>query len=201
MDYQKSSDIKGKIREILSRRKKNVLLGKNLVSAAVLVPLFRKNDSYHILFTRRTETVEHHKGQISFPGGIREEQDRDLKMTVLREVFEEIGLKKENIELVGEIDDMETLTGFQVTPFIGFIPYPFDFRLSRDEIEELIEVPFSFFTDRHNCREEVWMHEGIERNVYVFQYNHHRIWGATARIMKHFVDLLLEGESSLCFLQ
>jgi len=200
MDCQKKSDIKEKIREVLSKRKRNVLHGEDLISAAVLVPFFRKNGSYHILFTRRTEMVEHHKGQISFPGGMREEQDRDLKMTVLREVFEEIGLEKENVDLVGEIDDMETLTGFQVTPFIGFIPHPFDFRLSRDEIEELIEVPFSFFADRCNCKEEKWMHEGIRRNVYVFQYNRHRIWGATARIMKHFVDLL-EGESLLCFLQ
>lgn len=182
-------DLKNKTREILSKRKRDIILREGLVPAAVLIPLFEKNGRHHVLFTKRTETVEHHKGQISFPGGMKDDQDRDIEQTVLREIFEEIGLREKDVDIVGELDDMETVTKFKVTPFVGFIPYPFEFAVCKDEIEELIEVPFSFFLDEKNCKEEEWFHDNMLRNIYVYQYNHHRIWGATARILKKFIDL------------
>ena len=188
-EYDSMDDLKNKAREVLSGRIRGMILREDLVPAAVLIPLFKKNGQHHVLFTKRTETVEHHKGQISFPGGMKEEQDRDLEQTVLREVFEEIGLLGKDVDIVGELDDMETVTKFKVTPFVGFIPYPCEFAVCKEEIEELIEVPFSFFLDKSNCKEEEWFHDGMIRNIYVYQYDHYRIWGATARILKRFIDL------------
>ncbi|HUU49416.1 MAG TPA: CoA pyrophosphatase [Nitrospinota bacterium] len=182
--------MKEKIKKIFSSRIKKEISRDDLVSAAVLIPLFEKNGEYYILFTKRTESVEHHKGQISFPGGIREQTDRNLKNTVTREVFEEIGLLEKDINIVGELDDIETVTRFKVTPFVGFISYPCKFKINKDEIKELVEVPFSFFLQKENFKEEEWIYEGKKRKVYVYQYNHYRIWGATARIIKSFLDLL-----------
>lgn len=182
-------DIREKIERIFSRRRRGIILRDDLTPAAVLIPLFKKDGEDFLLFTRRTETVEHHKGQISFPGGIKEKKDKDLKTTAIREVFEEIGLLERDIDIVGELDDVETVTNFKVTPFVGFISYPYDFKVNEDEIEELIEAPFSFFLDRKNLREEEWLHQGEKRRVYVYQYNEHRIWGVTARILRNFIDL------------
>lgn len=182
--------MKEKIKEIFSSRIKKEISRDDLVPAAVLIPLLKKNREYFILFTKRTEFVEHHKGQISFPGGIKEQTDKNLKTTVLREAFEEIGLLEKDINIVGELDDIETVTRFKVAPFVGFISYPYKFKINKNEIEELIEIPFSFFLKKENFKKEEWIHEGKRRKVYVYQYNYYRIWGATARILKNFLDLL-----------
>ncbi len=187
-----------KISRILAQREKQTIILSDapLTPAAVLLPIYEKEGEYYILFTKRTQKVEHHKGQISFPGGARHEHDRDLKDTALRETFEEIGVRPEDVTILGELDNMSTLTSnFLITPFVGIIPYPYEFIINEDEIEELVEVPLSALADERNYREEVYIIEGAPNMGRVFEYNGRVIWGATARILKQFLDLVF-GEGS-----
>jgi 8-oxo-dGTP pyrophosphatase MutT (NUDIX family) len=116
--------------------------------ASVLLPLFIKDGHYRLLLMRRTNTVEHHKGEVSFPGGVVDEKDDNLESTAKRETFEEIGVKDEDIEILGQLDDMTTITSqFIVHPFVGIVPFPYEFNLSRGEVDHLIEVPLQFFFD------------------------------------------------------
>jgi len=122
------------VRRILAERQRATVDDEALIRAAVLVPLVRKDGEWHVLVTKRTQKVEHHKGQISFPGGAWEPGDADLKDTALRETYEEIGLSPESVQLLGVLDDCPTITGFAVTPFVGVIPPSFDYRLNAGEV-------------------------------------------------------------------
>jgi 8-oxo-dGTP pyrophosphatase MutT (NUDIX family) len=178
------------LRNTLIQRERKVIRDLPFTHAAVLVPLYEKGGSCHILFTKRTQQVKHHKGQISFPGGMFDDEDHDLEKTALREAHEEIGLKKEDARVIGVLDDIVTTTEFIVTPFVGLIPYPYPFRLSEIEIEELIEVPLAALLDR-NCFSERLIDEGDgKRVVYNYQYGRHAIWGATALMLKQLLELL-----------
>jgi len=183
-------DLIDQIGKMLSSRERKVIHHPSLARAAVLVPLFNKNGNCHLLFTKRTDLVKYHKGEISFPGGMVDEEDVSLEKTALREAFEEIGLKEADVQLIGGLDDIVTTTQFIVTPFVGLFPYPYPFETSSVEIAELIEVPLSFLLSGENCAEKEinWM--GRKDLVYAYQYGKHTIWGATARILKQFLDLV-----------
>ena len=178
------------MRDILNTRERQEINCPAYVRAAVIVPLFNKEGSCHILFTKRTEEVKHHKGQISFPGGAFDEEDGDLRETALRETFEEIGLEKKHVRIIGTLDDIVTITKFVVTPFVGYFDYPYPFRLSQREIDELIEVPLSFLFDPECFSEREPMDDESREVVYTYQYGKHAIWGATARILKQFLALI-----------
>ena len=196
--FENSKAFKKKIRRILSQRERQTIVPTDapLAPAAVLVPLYEREGEYWVLFTKRTQKVEHHKGQISFPGGARDEGDRELVDTALRETFEEIGVRPEDVEILGELDRMGTFTSnFLITPFVGIIPYPHEFTIARDEIEELVEVPMSALLDEKNYREEHQVYEGRTYVASFFEYKGKVIWGATARILKQFLDLAF-GEDS-----
>ena len=186
----------GEIRELLSRRKRKVIDHLTFPRAAVLVPLFQKEGRCHILFTKRTDQVRHHKGEISFPGGMFDEGDGDLRRTALREAFEEIGLKEDTVNILGALDDIVTITEFIVTPFVGVFPYPYPFELSPVEIAELIEVPFASLLDPDRFGEKEIIQIGQKRTVQAYQYQHHNIWGATARILRQFLDLITSTSST-----
>lgn len=178
------------IREILSSRKRRVIEQPPFSHAAVLVPLFRKGEDCHLLFTKRSHQVKYHKGEISFPGGVVDEEDSELERTALREAFEEIGLKAEDVQIIGVLDDIVTITEFIVTPIVGLFPYPYPFKVSEVEIAELIEVPLASLLDE-NCFSEREIIRGAQKElVYAYQYERHIIWGATARILKQFLDLI-----------
>ena len=177
------------LRAVLSDRERKAIEDSPFAHAAVLVPLFKKQEECHLLFTKRSEQVKYHKGQISFPGGVFEEKDGELVRTALRESFEEIGLKESDVQIIGVLDDIVTTTGFIVTPFVGLIPYPYPFRPSAREIAELIEVPL-----RHLLRKEVFSERRIvdgalDRVVYSYQFGQHDIWGATALILNQLLGL------------
>lgn len=183
------NELKQKIRSALTGRTKSAVSETEFTPAAVLIPIFEKDREPYLLLTLRTEMVASHKGQISFPGGTREEGDRDLLTTALRETHEEVGIKPQDIEVLGELDDLLAVTNFVVTPFVGVFPYPYNFRVSSEEIAELIEIPLSFFVDPDNRRTEEWLHRGRYHTVYFYDYGKHTVWGVTARILKGFVDL------------
>jgi len=157
--------------------------------AAVLMPIFRVNGEYRMLLTRRTDDVETHKGQISFPGGMREGTEA-LLQTALRETFEEVGIEEEKILPLGRFHDYISITRFRVTPFIGMIRTPFETKRQENEVAEILHVPFSIFLNPENLRVETDKHPGRERNVYFYSYGHDEIWGLTARIIKDFFDQL-----------
>ena len=162
--------------------------------AAVLIPLFIDNDEYKILFTKRTNRVDEHKGQISFPGGSVDEGDASYMETALREAFEEVGLLREDVRILGRADDSLTVaSNFIIHPFVGFIPYPYPFEINSHEVKRLIEVPFKAFIE-HNAaiREDVYEFDGVLYEGPVYEYQGDIIWGASARIMENLLDILGE---------
>lgn len=185
--------MKSRIKELLSNRQRRVFSDPNFNHAAVFLLLFEKDDEYYVLFTKRTEYVQYHKGQISFPGGAFDEEDGTLLNTAFRETFEEIGMPRENIEVLGELDDIVTFTSrYIVTPFVGFLKHApaGSYKINKYELEEVIEVPLSVLLDERNFREELHEYFGQTVTVYFYDYNGHVIWGATAMMLKQFLDLL-----------
>ncbi len=160
--------------------------------AAVVIPFLDINSKAHILFTKRTETVEHHKGQVSFPGGAWEEQDASLQETALRETFEEVGIPQQMLNVIGQLDDFPTISNFLVTPFVAKMPYPYPTKISTDEVAEILEVPLELFlTDKHFRLEE----RDIGSKKYPIYYYHFGpsvIWGVTGYIINRFIELVFE---------
>lgn len=179
-----------RLRIILSSRERRRIEHPPFSHAAVLVPLFQKDGECHLLFTKRSHQVKYHKGEISFPGGVVDEEDRELVHTALREAYEEIGLQEKDVQIIGMLDDIVTVTEFIVTPIVGFFPYPYPFRVSQIEIAELIEVPLPFLLQKDSFSEREIFRMGRREWVYAYQYGDHIIWGATARILKQFLDLI-----------
>jgi 8-oxo-dGTP pyrophosphatase MutT (NUDIX family) len=183
-------DIIEQMRTTLSSRQRRVIEHPPFSHAAVLVPLFQKDRDCHLLFTKRSEEVKYHKGEISFPGGVVDEGDSELIHTALREAREEIGLKESDVQIIGVLDDIVTITEFIITPIVGLFPYPYPFKISEVEIAELIEVPLSFLLKGDSFSEREIFRGGRKEIVYAYQYGKHIIWGATGRILKQFLDLI-----------
>lgn len=151
--------------------------------AAVLVALVERDEGPAVLLTRRTEHLEHHPGQISFPGGHIEQGDFDEEAAALRETFEEIGIAPERIHVLGRLNDYVTRTGFHVVPVVGVITPPFVIKPDPHEVEEVFEVPLAFFLDPANHHTHQRLYEGVERNFYAMPFGDYYIWGATAGML------------------
>ena len=185
--------VEQRLREALSRRQKQRITDAKLVPSAVLVPIYRRQGQYYILFTQRTERVKEHKGQISFPGGARQEGDRTLLDTALRECTEEIGLAPGEVEVLGELDDTVTaVSNYIVTPFVGVIPWPYEFKVDGWETGEIIEVPISALMAKDCLRQETEIIGGQQVTSYFYHYGGKVIWGATARILHQFLDIFAQ---------
>ena len=182
--------MKRKLQQLLSERKKRSIVEPSHISAAVLMPIYYKDGQYHILFTKRTDTVKTHKGHVCFPGGAYEEGDATLADTALREADEEVGLRPEDAEIIGELDDIASLTtNYVISPFVAFIPWPYEFTLNEAEAERIIEVPIPVLLDRNNLHEGTEFMEGASVTSYFYHYRGDIIWGATARILTQFLDI------------
>jgi 8-oxo-dGTP pyrophosphatase MutT (NUDIX family) len=178
------------LKQLLEAREKKINDREDLRPAAVLIPLFEKKGRTHILLTKRTDQVEHHKHQICFPGGSFNSEDLDCMTTALRETQEEIGLAMDEIEILGELDHIVTVSHFRVCPYIGVIPYPYPFRLSTREVAKLIELPLDFIRQEAELREgPFYFHGQMYLNLHV-DYQGDIIWGATARILKNLLNVL-----------
>lgn len=179
-----------RLRRLLEQRQKVRITDPSRTRAAVLVPIFRKDGQYYLLFIKRTNLVRVHKGQISFPGGAYEERDGSLLNAALRESAEEIGLAAEDIQVLGELDDQESITtNYVITPFLALIPHPYHFRLDGHEVQELLEVPISALLGKDNQHTEILPDNRV---AYSYHYGGEVIWGATARILKPLLDMLGE---------
>lgn len=162
--------------------------------AAVLVPLVCREGVWHILFTRRADGLPTHKGQVSFPGGAIEDQDISPVDTALRESYEEIGIKPEDVEVLGLLRDFPTITGYIITPVVGALPWPYPLKVETEEVERVFLVPLAWLADSEN-QEEVevtFMTTWNEKVIYFAPFDGEKIWGATARIT---IDLLRIVES------
>jgi 8-oxo-dGTP pyrophosphatase MutT (NUDIX family) len=182
------------IQDRLGARNRTVITEPDLRRAAVLIPLYRGPGGVHVLFTRRTDTVETHKGQISFPGGSMDTGDVDPIRTALRETEEELGIPADRVRVLGVLDDVLTVvSGFVITPVVGVIPDPVTLQPSPAEIAEVIRVPLDVFRDPANLRVERRERGGKAVDVLFFTYGAHVIWGATGRIMKTLVDAVFDN--------
>lgn len=157
--------------------------------AAVLMPIFERDGVPFFLLTRRTEEVSTHKGQISFPGGMRHDGE-SLEQTALRETYEEVGIHEERIQILGRFHDYLSITGHLVAPFAALIPGVFATVPQTTEVAEVLEVPFAVFTDPERLRVEKMKRQGKTMDVYFYRYQPHQIWGLTAHIIKDFFDAI-----------
>jgi 8-oxo-dGTP pyrophosphatase MutT (NUDIX family) len=186
-----------RLRQVLEQRvRRNIDTVPPLLRAGVLIPLLQRGDGLELLFTRRTDTVLTHKGQISFPGGQREESDLVTVETALRESYEEIGLEPSRVTVLGELDDVFTaVSSFVITPVVGLVEGGIDdLRLAPDEVKSLLMVPVNRLFDAD-------VHTIETRSVGEQQYRIHYytigddvIWGATGRIVYQFLKAWEDAE-------
>jgi len=186
-------NFKQELRERLEEWTLRNLDSDGLRRSAVKILLMEKNGQPHVLLTKRTEKVSTHKGQISFPGGGYDETDDSILDTAYRETFEEVGIPEENIDFIGQFDDYVSIFGHHVSCFIGSVPYPVEYRFSRDEIDDYIEAPLKLFADLKYDRIETYNHEGKDVAVYYYYFEGYEIWGLTARILTDFARKVLKN--------
>lgn len=158
--------------------------------AAVLVPLFFKDDQAHMLFTKRTEHLSQHKGQIAFPGGKADDEDKNLLHTALRETDEEVGIKPGHVQVLGRTDNFLTNTFFLVSPFVGMYDHPYPYQVNHDEIDRLIEVPL-----QHLLQPDVFELKPFKKNgqtwmIHYYYYQQDVIWGVTGFLLSNFLSIL-----------
>jgi len=158
--------------------------------AAVLVGLVERPAGLKLVLTERSHGLRDHPGQVSFPGGRIEPRDTGPSATALREAHEEIGLTPDLVELAGYLDAYLTVTGFIVTPVVGFVAEDFVPQLDQTEVREVFEVPLEFLLDPHNVHMSLRERLGATFKVYEYQFEGHRIWGATAAMIVGFRELI-----------
>ncbi len=153
------------------------------VPAAVLVPLVERASGMTVLLTQRAETLKDHAGQISFPGGRIEPGDQDAWHAALREAYEEIGLLPEFVQFAGYLPDHHVITGFRVTPVVGFVNPDYQLRISKAEVHDAFEVPLNFVLDAANHKPRRRKLGGLLIDVHDIPYGERNIWGATAGML------------------
>lgn len=159
-----------------------------LIPAGVLFPLTEIEGQMHALFTKRPDTLRHHSGEVSFPGGRAELSDRDLVETALREAREEVALHEEDVDIYGPLVELPMISGFRVTTFVGEFPQPYEIVADPDEVEVFFTVPLIDLADPARRRVEKRRFGGVNFKVHFFDHQGHTIWGATG----YMVHLLLE---------
>lgn len=160
--------------------------------AGVLIPFFYLDDDWKVLFTRRTETLQNHKGQVAFPGGAYEPGDTDLIQTALRESCEEIGLCSDETEVLGCLEDQITVSNFRITPVVAYVDQPIQLVISKDEVSRVFCIPLAWLANPDHRRNEVMIFpDGNEHEVIFYQlYDGELLWGVTASIVVQLLEVL-----------
>jgi len=179
-----------RLRKKLARYERRVVAAGSLTKSAVLIPIVKGASGLELLLTKRTDRVEHHKGQISFPGGACDPAEITPSETALRESQEEIGLPPSAVSLLGPMDDIQTPSGFIITPVVGYIETLPPLHLNADEVAEVVLVPFEKFFDDTLRRSKSREVEGKIVEVFFYDVWKEPVWGATALFVKRLVDLL-----------
>jgi len=158
--------------------------------AAVLVPLVLRPTGLTVLLTQRTAHLNDHAGQVSFPGGHRDPEDKDPTATALREAWEEVGLAPSQVEVIGWMPEFPTITGFRVTPVVGLVTPPLNLKLDDFEVADVFEVPLPVMLDPANWRRDSLDKSGPKRQFWAMHWQSHYIWGATAGMLVNLMHLL-----------
>ena len=153
--------------------------------AAVMVMLYPKPKKIHVLMTRRAMHLKYHAGEVSFPGGVFEEQDDDLLATALRETEEELAIQVQPEDVLGQLPVVNTRLGFEITPFVSVLPSAPEYEPAENEVGEVLEIPFTSLLSTQ--QRDVGSNPSEESVMYWFE--HHRIWGASAKILKQISHL------------
>lgn len=164
--------------------------GMKLRHAAVLIPLVARDDGVRVLLTQRTSHLKGHAGQISFPGGRVEQDDRDRAHTALRETEEEVGIPADRIEVLGAMPEYELNSGFLVTPVVGWIEPPYEAVPDPFEVQDVFEIPLRHFLEPQNFQRRRYEHDGLVRRYLAAPYAGRYVWGATAGMLYFFFQLL-----------
>jgi len=189
-------DFPRRLSGLLSQLSGNVQTEWEALPAAVLVPLYLDGGEWSLLYTRRTDAVDVHRGQVAFPGGRIEPGDRSAAEAALRESEEEIGLRPPDVQVLGQLNPLITVTQFVVTPVIGVIPWPYPLRPNHKEVARCFGVPIRWLAEPANLdvQSRQPLIPGLSVQVYYFKpYEQEVIWGVTARITKCLLDLLADS--------
>lgn len=164
----------------------------NLTPAAVLIPLYQDGREWFILLTLRTDQVENHKGQVSFPGGAADKTDKTPVDTALRETFEETGIPPQKVQILGQMSPLVSSSGFLIFPVIGKIEWPIALIPAENEVKRIFSVPLKWLAEPGNQEERLYMRQnGIQEMVIFYKpFDGEIIWGITARIIVDFLNLL-----------
>ena len=163
--------------------------GRSPRAAAVLIPLTLVNGEWQVLFTRRTDIVEHHKGQVSFPGGATDPTDSSPVATALREAHEEIGLDPTDVHVLGRLGEMLTVTNFIITPIVAVFPWPYAFRVHTIEVARVFTIPLNWLANHDNWQE--FVRKETQRTVITYYpFDGELLWGVTARMTVEFLRAL-----------
>jgi len=185
------TNVEKHIKEILLSTKFEAIQDNGLIASAVLLLIVCKEGEYQVLFTKRSQRVAHHKGEIAFPGGTVDVHDPDLLHTALREGKEELGLRPQDVKVLGRLNDVSTsTTGFVIATYVATIPYPYSFQVNQDEIAGLFFVPLRLLRTQQLAFSPRCPEKETDRLGSPFRYQEEVIWGATARILQLFLDLI-----------
>lgn len=170
-----------------------VIEGDHLTRAAVLIPLFLREGEWNILFTRRSQSVQDHKGQVSFPGGAFEWIDKDLEATALRETEEEIGIPSENVKILGRMEPFPSISNYLITPVVGLLKYPFQIKIAVEEVDKVFSIGLDWLADVKNYEERDYtrVNRSIEKVLFYREFEGELVWGITARILTRFLEKIM----------
>jgi 8-oxo-dGTP pyrophosphatase MutT (NUDIX family) len=185
--YGSSAELKERVRAALPQAR---------VAAAVLVPLVERPDGLAVLLTQRAATLRAHAGQISFPGGRIEPHDRDAWHAALREAHEEIGLEPGHVEFAGYLPDHLIITGFRITPAVGFVNADYGLRIAAAEVHDAFEVPLEFILDAANHQSRQRQLGDVTLETFDIPYGGRVIWGATAGMLLTLRRMLVDSAAS-----
>ena len=178
-----------RLERLLARHPATTLRDSSLTPAGVMVLLYPKEGRYCLLMNKRSQRVRHHKGEISFPGGEQDPADASLLETALRETHEEMGIRPEDVRVLGRLGDTPTISRYLVRPYVGTIPYPYPFRPQDTEVAQVLEVPADALLDPASWRDDVRLRGGDLELRPAYAYQGHLIFGATARILREFLTV------------
>ena len=181
------------LRAALAGRTRREAPSGSYVPSAVLILLYPSGGDHKVLLHRRSQRVVHHKGDIAFPGGVQEDGESLLE-TALRETHEEVGVDPADVEVLGRLDDTPTSANYLITPYVGTIPSPYEFRPNSEEVDALLEAPVSGLLEPSNRREDARLVDGELKRIPCFAHDGHLVVGATAMILADLVELMERSE-------
>ncbi|MCX7769897.1 MAG: CoA pyrophosphatase [Proteobacteria bacterium] len=178
------------LQEYLNKRERQTISENGYKPASILIPL-TENGRIYILLTKRAKHLTNHPGEISFPGGRFDLSDENRLQTALREVEEEIGIPRYEVNVIGALDDAISITNFHIVPYVGIIPFFCPYHYNKSEIDEIILIPLAFFLNEP--KHEIYEKGSIRKENFIYIYEDKKIFGLTAFLLKSFVKILEES--------